>query len=497
MSLFTVSPIDLPAIPGVHGGTGRQQSTNWVVVPDSVPPPGLLQFTGANADITTMLFQIADKVVPNWFGVAIPTGIQDFTRAHIFFHPLPGQARDAQGHQFYPDSEYFNKGAKWPELFYYMERMGNQMDEAGRSQIVIMPFLTEAAQNTGIFAPNWSDIVTDILTQVRSAMGMDDGSQLQISQIVVSSFSIGILYSSWFRQKAAGLKGVMAEVWDFDGRFSSSPGLSTSLVDTADYHVIKYDQVFSSDHLSFHVPQPRWTNYVSPPQTSFDVHGYIRDFMFYPAASISNVGALIQPPMGTGTTSTVPGTGTTSGGPQTGTGTTSATPGAVTGTTSFPPQPGTATPSVVPAGTGTTSVVPDIGGPMEIPAGTGSTSVAPEVVPQEPVGIPGPVPGQPFFPLTPGEPPVAPEITPFTGFPGIPPESLPPGYYYQPPVPGTGADGGAQMQGGGPVPVGVGAQAEEGCGCAVAIVGMVSTVSTTAITAITAITGIVKVTEQE
>src|ERR1700761_1828674 len=99
MSLYTVSSIPLGPVAGYHSGTGTHQNSNWLVVPSSVPGSGNLQFTGAWVQVTTMLFQLDANVVPNWFGVAIPHGVTDFTKPHIFFHPSPGQAG-------YKDSDY-------------------------------------------------------------------------------------------------------------------------------------------------------------------------------------------------------------------------------------------------------------------------------------------------------------------------------------------------------------------------------------------------------
>src|SRR5262249_10343394 len=154
----------LAAIPKVHNGTGTWSATPRQVISASVPGSAALQFTNRSVQVTTRLFAIADNVVPNWFGVAIPPGITDFTKGHVFFHPMPAQAG-------YKDGDYPTKSGKWPQLFYYMERLGYQLDGAGRGQIVIMPFLTNSATNTGIFAANWSDIVTQILTQVRADAG--------------------------------------------------------------------------------------------------------------------------------------------------------------------------------------------------------------------------------------------------------------------------------------------------------------------------------------
>jgi hypothetical protein len=353
MSQYTLTEITLALIPNAHGGTGTHFSTNWVVDPGSVPGSGLLAFNGLDVEVTTRLFMIADRVVPNWFGVAVPFGISDFTRAHIFFHPTPGQAGYNDG-DYFSDSDYSTKLGLWPTLFYYMERLGYQLDGARRNQVLIMPFLTEAMKDTGILPANWQDIVTQILAAVRATYDPGDNSPLVISQLAVSSFSAGIIYSGNFRRTAVGLSGVLAEVWDFDGRFSSYRAISEALHSTATVQAIKYDQVPSADPSSFHVPQPRWANYAVPPANGGQVHGLIRDFMFLHASTISDVGVVLGgPPAGTvgthtggtatATHTTVPGTVT-----HTATGSVSATH---TGTASHSATATAALPTTAAAGT--------------------------------------------------------------------------------------------------------------------------------------------------
>ncbi len=305
MGTYTVSSIPLPPIAGVHAGTGDHTDTIWIVDPNSVPPPGNLRFSGLDVAITTMLFQLDDPtVVPNWFGVAVPPGIQDFTRPHIFFHPTPGQAN-------YVDSDYPTKSGKWPELFYYMELLGYQLDGARRNQIIIMPFLTEARKDTGILPANWQDITTDILVAVRARIHPQDTSPLNISQLVVSSFSAGMIYSDSFRRTGANVSDVLAEIWDFDGRFSTYNWITNALHSTAGVRVIKYDQVDASDQDSFHLPLRRWATYAGHPTSSMQVHALIRDFMFLHGASISGVGTLIDD--SSATTGTATGTSSATG----------------------------------------------------------------------------------------------------------------------------------------------------------------------------------------
>lgn len=238
--------------------------------------------------VTTMLFQLDASVVPNWFGVAIPNGILDFTKPNLFFHPIPAQAG-------YSDADYPSKTGKWPQLFYYMERLGYQVDvaiqyfTAPRNQIVIMPFLTSAATTTGILLADWFGIITDILSDVRYTIAGVGGVPVQISEVVVSSYSVGLVYSDSFRQNASDIKRWLKQIWDLDGYPKS---LSNALVSAAGHKVIKYDQ--GGEPSSYHLPLSRWAAYPNPPPNSGDlfpptngndVRHLIRDFMFLHAAT--------------------------------------------------------------------------------------------------------------------------------------------------------------------------------------------------------------------
>lgn len=284
--MYQVRSVDLAPIQGIHQGTGKHGIETWIVDPASVPPTPPLRFTPASASVTTMLFQIDAAVVPNWFAVAVPSGITSFTNATIYFHPTPGQAG-------YVDADYAAKAGKWPELFYYMERMGYQLDVAAKDQVIVMPLLTQAAADTGIFPASWQGIVSQILGAVRASIGGGDGSPIAPASVVVSSFSAGIVYSDSFRRRATGLSPVLREIWDLDGSFSTNRAMSEELRSTAATRVTKYDQSTATDTNAFHVPLPRWSGYPSttPPTSGDQVHGLIASYMFFHAAWLSTVGA--------------------------------------------------------------------------------------------------------------------------------------------------------------------------------------------------------------
>lgn len=463
MSGYPVTQISLDAIPGVHNGTGTWHDSLWVVVPDSVPPPGQLAFVGQPLQVTTMLFAIADNVVPNWFGVAVPAGITEFGNAHIFFHPTPGQAQ-------YVDSDYPAKKGKWPELFYYMERLGYQLDGAARDQVLIMPFLTEAAKDAGILPGHWQQISTDILTAVRDTVTGAVGPPVEAASVVVSSYSAGIIYSDSFRRLAAGLSPLLAEVWDLDGNISSYHAISQALRTSAGRRVIQYDQIPSNDHTSFHVPLPRWAGYVAPPTNAAQVHGLIRDFMFLHGASISGVGGTIEVP-GTGTAppiqpspASAPGPAPAPAPPQP-----AVTPSVPVPSSPVPssPVPSVPVPSVpVPAVPVPAVPVPAVPMPA-VPVPAPPVPVCPTPVPPGPAGS-GPVPPAPVSPVpVPALPTLpAPAVPPRAPVPvGAPPVCPPPGQWAPPTRP----------------------QQLSGCGCCAAVSAEVAVVALTAVQAIAAL----------
>jgi hypothetical protein len=260
------------------------------VLPGSVPPPGQLQFSAANATITALLFQLATPLAPNWFGVAVPQGVTDFSRVEVFFHPIPQQGGYFDvDYSHKGESGYHNVGHPWSTLFYLVERLGYQSAASVKPMVMVMPFLTSTATDTGVFAPNWSAILSDILTDSRTAVGVPGATPVDVAELVVSSHSVGIVYSAAFRLFAPGLSTGLKAVWDFDGHDSSGAAYSDSLVNTATYQAVKYDQ--GGGTASFQVPGSRWAGFPAP--TGFppyanntDVHHMIRDFMAVHAATL-------------------------------------------------------------------------------------------------------------------------------------------------------------------------------------------------------------------
>lgn len=175
-------------------GTGHQTASNKHLLDIASAPVlgnGLLAYRHGDVSFATLLYELVDltnkpvdsnEFSPNWFGVAVPDGITDFTNVVIYFHPTPGQAE-------YFDADYPSKSnggnpahANWKELLGYVDRLGSQLAGAVKfsgatpNQIVIVPFMRN--QNidqghrplefggTGILARQWYYIVNDILKDI-------------------------------------------------------------------------------------------------------------------------------------------------------------------------------------------------------------------------------------------------------------------------------------------------------------------------------------------
>jgi hypothetical protein len=468
MGLYTVSQSPLAPMPGSHNGTGQQHDPGRaVVVAETVPGSGPLQFSGMDLSITTMLFVLNANVVPNWFGVAVPDGLTDFTRPNIFFHPTPGQAG-------YSDAAYPTKGGPkntlWPKLFYYMERLGYQIAGSGRGQVVVMPFLTDDATSNWILPANWLDIVTDILRAAGAQLQPGQPVPPSIAQVVVSSFSDGILYSHAFRATAAGLQPLLGEIWDLDGSISSYSQYSDDLRHGQPVPVVQYDQNAALGANSYHVQWPRWADYYvrsAVPKSVLDVHPLVRDFMFLHAGTVSTIGSTIQP--GVPPPPQAP------------------TPSPPTPVPPSPQGPTPAPPVPPPSPQGPAPAPPTPASPQTpSPAPSSPPSPSPVQPPAPFPSPPAPLPAQPPSPLPPAppQPPPSPSMVP----PPVPPTA--PALGFVPPTSPTAVIPPTITR---VAPEVAQAQPPGACCCeATAITPICGATATQAITAITAIVSLVK-----
>ena len=171
-------------------GTGHQTATDkHLIASASVAGSGdFAYFHEPAVSYSTLLYELVDLTnnpadgnmfSPNWFGVAVPDGITDFTNVVIYFHPTPGQAG-------YLDSDYASKSnggisthTNWKELLGYVDRLGGQLAGAVKdsgatpNQIVIVPLMRNNAVDggsavgaSGILPRQWFYIVNDILKDI-------------------------------------------------------------------------------------------------------------------------------------------------------------------------------------------------------------------------------------------------------------------------------------------------------------------------------------------
>jgi hypothetical protein len=177
-------------------GTGHQRISNKHLLDvASVSGGGDLAFFhdgDVGLSFSTLLYELVDlpsgetvdggQFSPNWFGVAVPDGVTDFTNVVIYFHPTPAQAG-------YMDPDYPSKtnasapqaNTYWKELLGYVDRLGAQLAGAVKhshgtpNQIVIVPLMRNANLNgtdnaghlrqvaAGVLPSQWFYIVSDIL----------------------------------------------------------------------------------------------------------------------------------------------------------------------------------------------------------------------------------------------------------------------------------------------------------------------------------------------
>jgi hypothetical protein len=177
-----------PALGEFTRGTGKQQALNKHLLDrTSVSGTGSFAYIRDDVSYSTLLYELVDlannpvsgtQFSPNWFGVAVPNGITDFTSVVIYFHPTPGQAG-------YFDSDYASKSnggqanhSNWKELLGYVDRLGSQLAgsvmraSATPNQIVIVPLMRSGNVDggrsiaSGILPRQWYYLVNDILKDI-------------------------------------------------------------------------------------------------------------------------------------------------------------------------------------------------------------------------------------------------------------------------------------------------------------------------------------------
>jgi hypothetical protein len=307
MGKYTLESKPFPPLPKIHQGTGTFSGNAHVVDPSSVNQDvsAPLKFKFASYKITVMSVEIATRDAPNWFGVSFREGLNAFDTINIFCHPHPGNAGMT-------DADYPARTGEWPKLFRYAEIFARQMDIAQANHINIIPFFNNASYgSTGIFGPNWKDIIEQILELARSATisgravlsastsgesaiffsfkrpknfpvtPVDPSGRLQ--NVVLSDFSHGRTLMWTVRRQSHGMDRFLREVWDFDGVHAAAPVSPRAFV---------YDQGsgVAVSPTTFHVPPERWQEYHHAILKRHELHGDLPAMLACHAATISSVG---------------------------------------------------------------------------------------------------------------------------------------------------------------------------------------------------------------
>ena len=279
-----VAPPDgkVRALQGVSGLATSVNANTWTPVESSLVKDMVFQWGGVAGSGRILYFELNDKVVPKWFGVLLPNGVNSLEKVNIFFHPTPSQAG-------FDDGNYFNPGAFTGIFHYLSDDFGAQFCAAGTGRAMIMPLMTTGAAGTcGVFPQRWESIINQINVLL--------GSGTAVNNVVVSSFSSGISYSHQFRHRA-GLGGRLAGVIDLDGIISSFSSLSSAVTGPAG-RVVRVQQTAATASTlaplaannTFPVPRPRWggpfaTAFSTNPKSALlQIHGSIPQRMMFVAS---------------------------------------------------------------------------------------------------------------------------------------------------------------------------------------------------------------------
>lgn len=275
-----VPAVDIRPLAPVPGLKDSVPESAWTPVEASLTSEYAFKWTGVGGSGAISYFELAEHVVPRWYGVLVPAGVINVDRVHLFFHPTPGQAG-------YVDSNYHQLADWWKIWHYLYDPMGTQFCAAATDRVMIMPLMTSgSAQTCGILPGRWRSIFAEILGR----LGPGAAKPVNVSSLVVSSFSSGISYSHYFR-KNGGLGSDLAGVIDFDGTFSQSKHLSAMITQPAGRIIRAHQAPTSAKTVAssaaanlFPVPQPRWKHSPWPFANAYQIHGLIPQTLMYTAA---------------------------------------------------------------------------------------------------------------------------------------------------------------------------------------------------------------------
>ena len=157
-----------------------------------------------------------------WFGVLFnaPGGTAQFGSVpHIYFTPHP-----SQGHYYDPGYDSFTT---WRKLWHdYTQAPGRQIVTAGKDQVLVVPFYTNAQHRGGLgdFLQNWQETVTTVVTAAIDSIDPTAlRSRFEFNEIYSTSFSDGWIPHRQFHTEGVGVQQMTTRVIDLDGQAAHQP----------------------------------------------------------------------------------------------------------------------------------------------------------------------------------------------------------------------------------------------------------------------------------
>ena len=157
-----------------------------------------------------------------WFGVlfnAVGGTAQFGSVPHIYFTPHP-----SQGGYLDPGYDSFTS---WHKLWHdYTQAPGRQIVTAGKDQVLVVPFYTNAQHRGGLgdFLSNWKETVTTVVT---AAIDSIDPTALrnrfEFDELYSTSFSDGWIPHRQFHTEGLGVQQITTRVIDLDGQAAHPP----------------------------------------------------------------------------------------------------------------------------------------------------------------------------------------------------------------------------------------------------------------------------------
>jgi hypothetical protein len=157
-----------------------------------------------------------------WFGVLfnVVGGTPQFGSVpHIYFTPHP-----SQGDYYDPGYDSFKS---WHKLWHdYTQAPGRQIVTAGKDQVLVVPFYTNAQHRGGLgdFLLNWKDAVSTVVTAaIDSIDPLFLRDRFEFKEIYSTSFSDGWIPHRQFHTEGTGVQPMTTRIIDLDGQAAHPP----------------------------------------------------------------------------------------------------------------------------------------------------------------------------------------------------------------------------------------------------------------------------------